>query len=131
MTKVAKAKELVVQCTNRVGLLADVAATLAGANVNIHACCCWSMGDQSTFMMVVDRHAAAKKILTGAGYAVTEDPVIRLDLDNKPGALAKAAQQVSGAGVDMEYTYASAAGRNAVVIVKSKDDALAMKALRK
>ena len=128
---VAKARQLIVQTPNRVGLLAEIARALANAKVNQQACCCYSMAEQACFMMVVDKYAAAKKALAKAGYSFTEDSVICIEIPNKPGELAKAAAKVSQAGIDMEYAYATAGGRTSLVIVKSKDDTAALKALRK
>jgi hypothetical protein len=131
MAIAAKAKQLIVQGPNRVGLLADVAGALAGAKANMSALCCYCMGDQATLMIIADKPAAAQKALIKAGFTVNEDTVIRVELGNKPGELAKASAKVAGAGVDMEYVYATAAGKNSAVIIKSKDDAAALKALRK
>ena len=131
MATVAKTKQLNVQGHNRVGLLADIASALAGAKANLTAICCYCMGEQASFLIIADKHAAAKKALIKAGLAVTEDTVIRADLSNKPGELANVAGKISAAGVDMDYVYATAAGKSASVIIKSKDDASALKALRK
>jgi len=131
MANVAKAKQLVVQGSNRVGLLADIAGAIAGAKANMSALCCYCMGDQATFLIMADKPAAAQKALIKSGYTVSESTAIRVELSNKPGELAKASAKVAGAGVDMEYVYATAAGKNSAVIIKSKDDAAALKALRK
>ncbi len=131
MATVAKVKQLMVQGPNRIGLLAEVSAALAEAKVNLSAICCYCMGDQATFLLVPDKQAAAKKALTKAGLTVAEDSVICTELSNKPGELAKISGKVSGAGVDIDYVYATAAGKNVSVIIKSKDDAGALKALRR
>ncbi len=131
MATIAKAKQLIVQGKNRVGLLADIATTLAAAKVNMNATCCYCMGDEATFLIIADKPAAAKKALGQAGLAVSEASVIQVDVSNKPGELAEIARKISGAGVDIDYVYATAAGRNAAVIIKSKDDANALKALRR
>jgi hypothetical protein len=131
MATIAKTRQLIVQGPNRVGLLADVAGALAGAKANINAMCCYCMGEQATFLIIADKQAAARKALTAAGLTVAEDAVIRVELSNKPGELAKIAGKISGAGVDMDYAYATSAGKNSAVIIKSKDDAGALKALRK
>jgi hypothetical protein len=131
MAIVAKTKQLIVQGSNRIGLLADMAGALAGAKANMNALCCYCAGDQATFMIIADKPAAAKKALIKAGFSVTEDAVIRVVLSNKSGELARASAKVAGVGVDIEYVYATAAGKNSAVIIKSKDDAAAIKALRK
>lgn len=131
MAKAKKATQLNIQAANRVGLLTDIAGLLARSKVNIHCLCAYAMGDQATLMMIVDRHATAKKALTGAGYTVNEDAAIQLDLANKPGEMAKAAAKVSSVGIDIEYIYATAAGKTSTIVIKSRDNDGALKALRK
>ncbi len=131
MNTAAKAKELVVEANNRIGLLSEVAGVLYNAKINMESICCYCMGSQATFMLIVDKHAAARKVLAKAGFKTSERPVVRVDLSNKPGELAKAAARVSAAGVDIEYLYATASGRGASAVFKTRNDAKALKALKK
>ncbi len=131
MPLVTKIKHLVVESANRVGLLADIAATLGSVGVNIHSICCYCMGDKATFLIRVDQHAVAKKALVKGGYKVAEDTAICQELANKPGELSKVASKVAKAGVDIDFTYGTAGGRTSTLILKTHDDAKALKALRK
>jgi hypothetical protein len=131
MAKAEKVKQLVVEGPDRVGLLADITGTLAAAKINILSICCYGAGGKSSHMLIVDQHPAAKRALTKAGFAVREDNVIRLELANKPGELAKATAAVSGSGVDMEYVYGTATGRSSAIVIKSRDDARALRTLKK
>ena len=130
MTSAAKSKELVVEAVNRVGLLSEIGGVIANAKVNLKSICCFCTGNQATFMFQVDRHVAAAKALRKAGYKVSDQPVIVVDLQNKPGELARAAAKVSALGVDIDYVYATAAGRAVTAVFKTRDDAKALKALK-
>jgi hypothetical protein len=131
MPHATKIKHLVVESNNRVGLLSDIAAALGGAGVNINSICCYCMGDKATFLIRADRHATAKKVLGKAGYQVGEEEAISHELTNKPGELGKIAGKVSKAGVDIDYLYGTAGSRTSTVVIKTRDDAKALKALRK
>ena len=131
MPVVTKIKHLVVESANRVGLLSDIAATLGSAGVNINSVCCYCMGDKATFLIRADRHATAKKALVKSGYKVGEDEAICQELANKPGELSRVAGKVAKAGVDIDFLYGTAGGRTSAVILKTHDDAKALKALRK
>ncbi len=131
MPLVTKIKHLVVESANRVGLLADIAATLESVGVNIHSICCYCMGDRATFLIRVDRHAAAKKALVKGGYRVGEDTAICHELANKPGELSKVAGKVAMAGVDIDFVYGTAGSRTSTLVLKTHDDTRALKAMRK
>lgn len=132
MAKATKSRELAVTTGNRTGLLSEMSDALAAAKVNITSICAYvNDSDQACFLLTVDKHVAARKILGRAGYRVGEDNVIRLEIGNRPGQLAKAAARLSCAGIDINYLYATTIGRNTTVVVKTRDDARALKLLRK
>ena len=131
MTIAAKSKVLIVESKNRIGLLSEIAGVLYNAKINMQSICCYCMGNQATFMFTVDKHAAARKVLAKAGFKTSEQPVVCVDLPNKPGELAKAAARISTAGVDIEYVYATVTGRNGSAVFKTCDDGKALKALKK
>jgi hypothetical protein len=131
MSTAVRSKEIIVEAKNRVGLLSEIAGKLADAKINMQSLCCYCMEGQASFMFVVDKHAAAKICLKKAGYKVSEQQVLKVEISNKPGELAKAAAKISAVGVDMDYAYATVTGRTATVVVKTRDDAKALKALKK
>ncbi len=133
MAKAAKAKELAVLAPNRMGLLKEISSALAAAKINILSISGYVLeNDQANFLMMVDKHAAAKKVLSHVlRFRVAEDSVIRLELANRPGELAKVATKISDAGIDINYLYGTVSGRNSIVVMKTKDDARAIKLARK
>ncbi len=131
MAGATKSKELLVEASNRIGLLSELGGTLANAGINMQSVCCYCMDDQATFMFIVDKHAAAVRALRRAGYRVSTRPVILAELSNKPGQLARAAAKVSAAGIDIDYVYATAAGRSVTAVFRTRNDAKALKELRK
>ena len=133
MAKARKGKELAVLVPNRIGLLEEISSALAKARINILSISGYILGDdQANLLMMVDKHAAAKKVLNRlSGFRVAEDSVVCLELPNKPGEIAKVAAKIRGAGIDINYLYGTASGRTSVVVMKTRDDAKALKIARK
>src|SRR6266496_3572167 len=105
MAKVTKGKELAVLAPNRIGLLEEISSALAEARINILSISGYILeDDQASLLMMVDKHAAAKKVLNKlSGFRVAEDSVVCLELPNKPGEMAKVAAKIRGAGIDINY----------------------------
>lgn len=65
----------------------------------------------------MDKHAAAIQGLQEIGYAYTEEEVLATKLPNRPGELAKLAQTLGDAGINIDYAYYGAEPRSARVLV--------------
>jgi hypothetical protein len=55
--------------------------------------------------MVVDKPKEAEQVLSGLHTLVQTREVLVLDLPNQAGALAKVAEQLTHAGINIEYAY--------------------------
>ena len=131
MAKALKAKQISITLPDKVGLLAEITAALAKANVNLEALCAYGMEDSGTFLMLTDDTAKAKKALAAfkEGKVDVED-VIVLDMSNKPGELNKASEKVTAAGVNIWYIYCNAASKTrSVCVMKTENDRKAIKAI--
>jgi len=93
---------------NRPGIVADICGALTERKVNISAMTILDTIDIGTLRMVVDDVEKAKEVLTEVGAAYVEVPVVGVRIPNRPGAFARIASQLSTAGVNLEYVYASA-----------------------
>jgi hypothetical protein len=115
----AKVKQLAVTVENRPGTLAQVAKTLADAKVNIVALLNSTAGTQGCVQVVVDNTNKAKKALEGAGFSYTEGMLERVELPNKPGALAGLAGKLAKKGVNIDSAYATMpkGAKKAVVVL--------------
>jgi hypothetical protein len=126
-----RAKELVVRVQDRPGMLGEVAAALAEKKVNLRALNAWIEGTEGVLRIVADKHAAAKKALAARGWAPEEREVLEVEVADKPGAMAKVAQALGAAGVNITHVHVGTAGaRKAAVFLGVTDVKAALKAVR-
>lgn len=126
-----KATQLVLALSSRPGVLAKVASTLAAARVNIIAVSTGGTGRRGRIRLLVNDVARARRALKTAGYRPTEETAFVLRLRNRPGALARVAQRVARAGVNITAAYATTAGSGgARVVLTVPNTAKARRAFR-
>jgi hypothetical protein len=105
-----RAKQLTINVPDRPGMLGQIATALGQKKVNIVGLTGAKMGDQGTIWMVVDKTAAAKKVLAQNGWSATEDEVLKVTLSDNPGSLGRFASKLGKAGVNITFLYAGSAG---------------------
>jgi hypothetical protein len=106
--------DLVIDIDNRPGMLAQIAAAISDAGVNIAAATCIGTGDRAELHILVPHPEAAKHALAISHLAVTrEREVIAVDVEDRPGVLADLTRTIARAGVDLDLVYV--ATRNRVV----------------
>jgi hypothetical protein len=112
-------------------MLGEVAAALRDKGVNLRAVNAWLEGGEGVVRLVADKAAVAKRALAGKGWAPEEREVVELDVADRQGALAEAAQALGEAGINVEYVYLGTGNaRKATVFLGVGDVAAALKALR-
>jgi hypothetical protein len=115
--------ELVATAPTRVGLLADVTNALAAAGVDIRAIMGWEMEGAASFTVVADDTARATEALRDAGFEVTTEKVVAVEMPDRPGALDEAASRIAEAGINIDWMYATTSGGGtATVLFKTGDD---------
>src|ERR1700760_1890037 len=108
------AYDLVIDIDNSPGALADVAAAISDAGVNISAATCIGSGERAELHILVPHAEAARHSLAISHVAVTrEREVVVVDVEDRPGVLADLTRKISRAGVDLDLVYV--ATRNRVV----------------
>ena len=108
------AVDLVIDIDNTPGALADVAAAISDAGVNIAAATCLGAGERAEVHILVPHAEAARHALAISHVAVTrEREVVVVDVEDRPGVLADLARRVAKAGVNLDLVYV--ATRNRVV----------------
>ncbi len=108
------AVDLVIDIANTPGALADVAAAISDAGVNIAAATCIGPGERAELHILVPHAEAAKHSLAISHLAVTrEREVVVVDVEDRPGVLADLTRRIAKAGVDLDLVYV--ATRNRVV----------------
>jgi hypothetical protein len=127
--------EITAMFPDTVGLTAQVAAAVAGENVNILAATGYSasgLREKATFTLVVDDYARAEQALQRIGAnEIHESTVLLVETPNKVGALERIANLIADAGINIYYFYATtSSGATATTVMKTADDAKAIKVLK-
>ena len=108
------AVDLVIDIENTPGALAQVAAAISDAGVNLAAATCIGGGERAELHILVPHCEAARHALAISHVAVTrEREVVVVDVNDRPGELADLTRKIAGAGVDLDLIYV--ATRNRVV----------------
>ena len=117
------AVDLVIDIENSPGSLAEVAAAISDAGVNIAAATCIGNGDRAELHILVKHAEAARHSLAISHVAVSrEREVVVVDVEDRPGVLADLTRKIAKAGVDLDLVYV--ATQNRVVFGASDLDAL-------
>ena len=126
------ATQLAIFLANRPGALARVCEALANAEINIHALATSDTVDHSVVRMVVSDPTKALMLLGEAGVLALETEVLMIETASEPGALAKIAERLAEAEINIEYAYL-AGGRGAekgLIVLRPSDVEKAQTALR-
>ncbi len=117
------AVDLVIDIENTPGALAEVAAAISDAGVNIAAATCVGPADRAELHVLVPRAEAALHALAISHVAVTrEREVVVVQVDDRPGVLADLTRKIARAGVNLDLVYV--ATQNRVVFGASDLDAV-------
>jgi hypothetical protein len=117
------AYDLVIDIENVPGALAQVAAAISDAGVNIAAATCIGSGKQAELHILVPHPGAARHSLAISQLAVSrEREVVVVDVEDRPGVLADLTRAIAKAGVDLDLVYV--ATRNRVVFGAADLDGL-------
>jgi hypothetical protein len=120
---VETASQLAVFLANRPGALARVCEALAQADINIQALATSDTVDHTVVRMVVSDPTKALMLLGEAGVLALETEVLTIETTSEPGVLAKIAERLAEANVNIEYAYL-AGGRRAekgLIILRPSD----------
>ena len=126
------ATQLAVFLSNRPGALARVCDALAKAEINIHALATSDTIDHSVLRMVVSDPTKALMLFGESGVLALENDVIMIEGDNAPGILARIAERLGKAEVNIEYAYLAASPKadRGLIILRPSDVDKAMRALQ-
>jgi hypothetical protein len=115
--------DLVIDIENSPGSLAQAAAAISDAGVNIAAATCIGPARRAELHILVPRAEAARHSLAISHLAVTrEREVVVVDVEDRPGVLADLTRKIARAGVNLDLVYV--ATRNRVVFGAADLDAL-------
>lgn len=116
-------KQISVFLENNAGRLGEVTKVLAGAGINLRAISIADTADFGILRIIVDDHEKAVLALNEAGFTTRITNVAAVEVEDKPGSLAKVMELFQNTNVNIEYLYASLEGKEgkAVVIFKLED----------
>src|SRR3954470_12290274 len=108
------AVDLAIDIENTPGALAEVAAAIRDAGVDVAAATCVGPGERAELHILVPHAEAVRHALAISHVAVTrEREVVVVDVEDRPGVLAGLPRKIAKAGVDLDLVYI--ATRNRVV----------------
>jgi hypothetical protein len=116
-------KQISVFLENTTGRLGEVTKVLADANINLRAISIADTADFGILRLIVSDADKAVDALGGAGFTTRVTNVAAVEIDDKPGSLAKVMELFQKSKVNIEYLYASLEGNvgKAVVMFKLDD----------
>ncbi len=116
---------------NRPGTLARVCDALSRARINIYAVTTSDTVDHSVIRMIVSDPRKALLLFEEHGTLVVESEVLMIEGDNKPGSLARIAQKLADANVNIEYCYCATPpdARKGLLILRTSNAKKALKVL--
>src|SRR5438045_1095037 len=125
------ATQLAIFLSNRPGALSRVCEELGNAGINIHALSISDTADHSVVRMVVSEPTKALMLFGEAGVLALENDVLMIEAANAPGMLAKIAERLAEASVNIEYMYLATDAKfdRGLMILRPNDVEKAEKAL--
>jgi hypothetical protein len=108
------AVDLVIDIENTPGALAEVAAAISDAGVNVAAATCVGPGERAELHILVPHAEPVKHVLAISHVAISrEREVVVVDVEDRPGVLADLTRKIARAGVNLDLVYV--ATRNRIV----------------
>jgi hypothetical protein len=98
-------KEFTLTMDDRPGTLGKICRALADRNVNIVAAQSFPSSGRSLTRIVFDDPTKARSVLDNERATYTETDVVKVNLANRPGELARAAQKLGDASININHLY--------------------------
>lgn len=99
-------KQISVFVENKSGRLAEIAALIASAGIDIRALSIADTANYGILRLIVDKPDEAVQVLKDAGLTVSMTNVLAIGIPDHPGGFASAMKSLADAGVGVEYMYA-------------------------
>ena len=106
------AKQFTAFLENKPGRLGQICSALGREKVNIQGLTVMDSKEHSVLRIVTDDIAKTKSVLAALGTPFQETEVIVVELDNRPGGLARICEKLAKEHINIDYAYCSAGPRN-------------------
>ena len=104
--------DLEIDVENTPGALAEVAAAISDAGVNISAATCVGAGERAELHILVPHAEAVKHALAISHVGVSsEREVVVVQVEDRPGVLADLTRKIAKAGVNLDLVYIATQNR--------------------
>jgi hypothetical protein len=104
--------DLTIEIENTPGALAEVAAAISDAGVNVAAATCVGAGERAELHILVPYALAARHLLAISHLAATrEREVVVVDVEDRPGVLADLTRRIARAGINLDLVYVATQNR--------------------
>ncbi len=110
---VERITEIYVILENKPSQLGDLCSFLAENEINVDAIGVF----HDTAKLVVQQLNKAVKLLAKLNYTTELRDVLRIDLENRPGALAELTMKLGDEGINIEYCYGTLARKGGAISV--------------
>jgi hypothetical protein len=126
-------KQISVFLENTKGRLAEVTRTLSHEKINIRALSLADTADFGVLRIIVNNPERCLAVLKAKGFVAQVTEVIAVEVEDKPGGLARILEVLDADNVNVEYMYAyvEKSRENAIVICKIDDRERALQVLEK
>jgi hypothetical protein len=126
-------KQISVFLENAKGRLAEVTRTLSHEKINIRALALADTSDFGVLRIIVNNPERCLAVLKAKGFVAQVTEVIAVEVEDKPGGLARILEVLDQDNVNVEYMYAyvEKSRDNAIVICKIDDRERALQVLEK
>jgi hypothetical protein len=105
-------RDLIIDIDNTPGALAEVAAAVSDAGVNLAAATCVGTAERAELHILVPHAEAVRHALGISHLGVSrEREVAVVDVADRPGVLADITRRVAAAGVNLELVYIATGNR--------------------
>jgi hypothetical protein len=125
MLKARLGKEIVLRVENEVGVLDQIARTVAEKGVDIQAVSAWVEGSIAVLHAVTDDNRRVSDALRARNYDPQEADVVLTEVPHKPGMLRHVTERLARESVDIHHLYATtnpAQEKSLVVVATANND---------
>ena len=115
--------QISIPMTNEVGALCRLCGIMALAKVNIAGLAIEDCSDEGFVRIIVDDPSKAVKTLKETGIPYSQQEVLVIDLENRPGALQRVSAKLAEVGINIHYAYGTADlyGRGGALVLRVSD----------
>ncbi len=104
--------DLVIDVPNTPGALAEVAAAVSDAGVNLAAAACLGSAERAELHILVPHPEPVRHALATSHLAISrEREVVVVEVEDRPGVLADLARKIAKAGVNLDLVYIATGNR--------------------